>query len=491
MVLPVQNALEPAVGEVVGEKYRIDRFLGRGGMGVVYAATHVLTGRGVALKWMHADVARDPEARERFLREAQAAGRVQHPNVVAVHDVGSDERGTFLVMELLEGQPLSSALAHGPVAPAVLLSFILPALRGVAAAHRSGVVHRDLKPDNIFLAAQPDGAPPVPKVLDFGISKVATSEPVELTHSGCVMGTPRFMPPEQFKGAKHSDHRVDIYAAGVILYRGLTGRFPYSAETYGAMAIEVATATAAPPSSLVPGIDPRLEAVVLRAMARDPDARFGTMDELTDALAVFVDAPAGTLPPHLAGLPLIAPSPEIARTVRKPLTGTPAEPAAAIDGSAQPRPRRRLVFAMAAVFVGALLVGLLGANLLARRGAGARDPSRVPEAASPLAPPVASRSAQPTVEVAPPSLPAAETPAPETPAAEAPAAARAEAPAPTPTDPAPPPPPMTARASETPTLPAARAGSGRMRPARARARESGAARGASERRTGSLSLDDF
>jgi serine/threonine protein kinase len=277
----------PKPGKIVGEKYRIDEPIAQGGMGAVFAATHIVSGKRVALKWMLPSLGLVPGASDRFVREARATARIDHPNVVDIYDVGSDEGSVYLVMELLRGETLHQRLARAPVTPRTAAALLMPALRGVAAAHAHGVIHRDLKPDNIFLCQSSDGEPRDLKVLDFGISKIAKGDELRdaaLTHSGMVMGTPYYMSPEQVRGANQVDERSDVYAFGVILYEMLTSRRPFDAETYNQLIFKIATEDPLPISALNAYVDDELVAVVTRAMARDPAARFANVEELALAL---------------------------------------------------------------------------------------------------------------------------------------------------------------------------------------------------------------
>ena len=280
----------PKAGDEIADKYRIEQLIGVGGMGAVFSARHLLTGKRIALKWMLPELAKDLDAVHRFLREAHAAGRISHPNVVDVYDVGRHGESYFLVMEFLQGEPLTSALARRDLTPPEVLSLLLPAMRGVGAAHRRGVVHRDLKPDNIFLAYEEDGVRRDAKVLDFGISKLSSDDQqvnLRLTKTGAVVGTPYYMAPEQIRGSQQLDQRADVYAFGVILYEALTGRVPFEADTYGALVLEVATGTPKTPLELVPALPPELSLIVLRAMARDMNDRYASMENLVAALEPF------------------------------------------------------------------------------------------------------------------------------------------------------------------------------------------------------------
>jgi len=220
-----------AIGEVVADKYRIEKLLGSGGMAEVYAAVNIRTDRRVALKWILPALAASPEVLARFRREALAAGRINHPNVVTIFDVVEHQGSACLVMELLAGETLADKMKRtGPMAFVEAVAIILPAMRGVAAAHAHGVIHRDLKPDNIFLCMDADGSIRDCKVLDFGVSKLTVADAAttgDITLSGNVVGTPEYMAPEQVRAGKHADHRIDIYSLGVVFYEMLAGRPPF------------------------------------------------------------------------------------------------------------------------------------------------------------------------------------------------------------------------------------------------------------------------
>ena len=280
----------PVPGDIIDGKYRLEALLGRGGMGAVFKAVHLVSEKAVALKWMlHAST--DEHARRRFIREARAAGRIRHPNVVDVYDVGQTAQGCFLVMELLHGETLRARLQRGTLAVSELPGLMLPVLRGVAAAHRAGVIHRDLKPDNILLCSSPeDGAAREAKVLDFGISSLVELGPHDLTvtNEGALVGTPLYMAPERFKHAD-SDARADVYSLGVILYEALTGRRPVSAADYPALVYAIVHERPRLPSQLNPQVPSALDAIVMRALAKDPDARTPSVEQLIAALSSLTD----------------------------------------------------------------------------------------------------------------------------------------------------------------------------------------------------------
>ncbi|HEX7174276.1 MAG TPA: serine/threonine-protein kinase, partial [Pyrinomonadaceae bacterium] len=270
-------AADPLVGRVLDEKYRLDARLGEGGMGTVYRATHLLIERPVAVKVLNSRLVTDESARERFRREARAAGRLQHTNAVAVTDFGETKDGlVYLVMELLEGRPLREVVAReAPLDPARAVSVMLQVSAAVAAAHEAGVIHRDLKPGNIFVVQRPS-APHIVKVLDFGIAKIAEDadgNPADtLTGTGVMIGTPRYMSPEQCDGAELTP-AADVYSLGVILYEMLAGQTPFSGATPLALALKHSSETPPRPSEFAPGIQPALEAVVLHALEKSPDER--------------------------------------------------------------------------------------------------------------------------------------------------------------------------------------------------------------------------
>jgi serine/threonine protein kinase len=279
----------PQIGEVVAERYEIQSVLGRGGMGVVFAARHTISGRRVALKWMEPEPQDEPGAKERFLREARAMGRIEHGNVVGVLDVGTVGEAAYLVMELLRGESLRAVIereAPMPIERAIAL--LLPAMEGVEAAHRAGVVHRDLKPENLFVAKLTDGGT-VTKVLDFGISKLdesarsGTRSPQNLTKTGHVVGTPQYMSPEQVRGAA-VDARTDVWALGTILYEMLTARTPFEAENFGGLLVAIATEAFTPLYQRMDAPPPALVVAVHRALEKEQASRHASVLAFARAL---------------------------------------------------------------------------------------------------------------------------------------------------------------------------------------------------------------
>jgi len=281
-----------APGTTLG-KYNIIRLLGAGGMGAVYEATHTEIGKKVAIKVLSPLIAAVPGARARFLREAQLTSRVRHPHIVDVADMGSDAGNTYLVMEFLHGEDLAQRLERlGPVGIEELADIMLPVCSAVSAAHAAGITHRDLKPQNIFLAA---GTRRVhPKVLDFGISKGndAVTQAGTLTNTGAMIGTPYYLAPEQIMDSKSAGSASDQYALGIILYECLTGKRPYDGDNLFIVFQGIVGGTPKRPREHRPEIPPELEDVVLRAMKSDPKQRFASIEDFGRALLPFASGRA-------------------------------------------------------------------------------------------------------------------------------------------------------------------------------------------------------
>jgi eukaryotic-like serine/threonine-protein kinase len=277
----------PEPGEVFAEKYVIESRLGQGAAGVVFSATHQELRQRVALKVLRIT---GSVAGERMIREARASITLQSEHVVRVMDVGRHRGSVFLVMEQLEGADLGSLLrarGHFPVAEAV--DYVLQACAGVAEAHARGFVHRDLKPSNLFVARRADGSPLV-KVLDFGISKSSDDADAEVSLTGPAesLGTPLYMSPEQVRVARNVDHRTDIWALGVILFRLLTGKAPFGGGM-GASAALAAVVSDEPASlrELLPDVPPELERIVQSCLVKAPEGRLGSVADLAARLAPF------------------------------------------------------------------------------------------------------------------------------------------------------------------------------------------------------------
>jgi len=272
---------------VLSERYRILRKLGEGGMGVVYLAEHVVIEKKLALKVLFPDLTRRADLVQRFMQEAKSASRIGHENVIDITDFGQSPEGyVFIAMEYLSGQDLGQLLKSAGSLPwARAQPIVVQIVKALRAAHERGIIHRDMKPENIFIIPRDDGREFV-KVLDFGIAKVmGLDEDVpRLTRTGMIFGTPEYMSPEQAQG-QPVDHRVDIYAVGCIMFHVLTGRVPFKADSFMGILSKHMMEAPESPRALNPAIEPGIEAVILRAMQKDPAKRFQSMSELLQALS--------------------------------------------------------------------------------------------------------------------------------------------------------------------------------------------------------------
>lgn len=293
----IEDMYEPTVsvvreGDLLAGKFRIERVLGAGGMGVVVAAQHLQLDEKVAIKFLLPNALEHPEAAERFLREAKAAVRIKSEHVVRVTDVGTLDNGApYMVMEYLEGRDLSQWLKQtGVLSSEQAVEFILQALEAIADAHGLGIVHRDLKPGNLFCVRRSDGLLSI-KVLDFGISKVSSSNPTtpqfDMTAPSTIMGSPLYMSPEQMRSARDVDSRTDIWSVGIILYELLTGVPPFGGETISEICVKTAASPPAPIRERCPALPLELEAVILKCLAKDREERYRNVAELAAALAPF------------------------------------------------------------------------------------------------------------------------------------------------------------------------------------------------------------
>jgi serine/threonine protein kinase len=282
-------------GEILAGKYRVERVLGVGGMGVVVAATHLQLDQRVALKFLLPRALANAEVVARFAREARAAAKIQSEHVARVIDVGTmPETGSpYMVMEYLEGKDLAETLHIKGVLPVdETVGYLLQACEALAEAHAAGIVHRDLKPANLFLARRP-GRGDMVKVLDFGISKVtttSTSDDAALTKTATLMGSPLYMSPEQLMSAKSVDARSDIWAVGVILYELLSGEPPFSGDTVPEIVTRILHVANPSLCSKRPEIPSGLDEVVSRCLSKDPGSRYANVAELAHALAPFASA---------------------------------------------------------------------------------------------------------------------------------------------------------------------------------------------------------
>jgi len=330
-------------GQVLAGKYRVERVLGQGGMGVVLAAYHLQLGKQVALKFLLPSALTVEEALARFVREARVVAKLQSEHVARVMDVGTLESGApYIVMERLHGTDLHQRLSsQGPLDVHAAIDYVLQACEALAEAHALGIVHRDIKTANLFLTQRADGSALV-KVLDFGISKAPFEEPgndATVTATNAVMGSPAYMSPEQLRSAKDVDARADIWSLGVVLYELLTAGFPYVAATYVDLLTTILAQPPVPMRSRRPELPLELERVVLRCLEKDRQRRFAHVAELAQALAAFGPAGAKASAERSGRIVQAAARPvsEVASAPEPTLIISPSEPAVWEQGARAPR----------------------------------------------------------------------------------------------------------------------------------------------------------
>ena len=424
----------PQPGQVLDGKYRVEKLLGVGGMGAVARATHLVRKAPVALKFMSPAVSQLRGAAERFANEAVAASQVDSDHVVRVLDVGKlDDGAPFLVMELLEGTDLAGLLAavrasRRPLDTPRAVHVALQMLRGLQAAHAAGIVHRDVKPSNVFLVRK-DGDADFVKLVDFGISKVRTGEPpaadaTPLTNSNSALGTPLYMSPEQARSPRDVDARTDLYAVGAILYECLSGRTPYVAPSgeITDLLFQIFTKDPAPLASLRPDLPEGLVAAVHKALTRDLGERFASASQMAEALAPFADERSADVVARIRvarghsprGLRALSPEDSDARALpeeamAKTAAAVPTEIGVTREATGDRRRRRRFE-----IGAGAVVIALLGVAVYAVQ---THDVARTDEA-RPLpsvTTPAPSPSAPPPVESLAPAPSASPAPAPSAP----------------------------------------------------------------------------
>jgi formylglycine-generating enzyme required for sulfatase activity len=371
-------------------------------MGVVYVARHELLGKYAAVKTLLPDYSQNAEIVQRFFNEARAATQIRHPGIVEVFDFGYHTDGSaFLFMELLQGEPLSARLKRaGRLDVASSVRLLQQMASALGAAHGAGIVHRDLKPDNVFLVSDPDmtGGERV-KLLDFGIAKLTNDMGTARTHSGAIMGTPRYMAPEQCRGAREVDHRADLYALGCMAYEMLCGRVPFEEKGVGELLAAHMLTPPVPPSTINESVNPALERVILRLLAKEPDQRYQTAQEVIDALG------------QAMGTPPRPRAPSAHDSMGAPVATGHGTTLSALSGAAVPAPRRRHAWLWIAVVSLAALSGI-GAALVSMstigRSTASTQPVDTPAAAmeAPAAPPDAQRpgpAQNPWIKVLPPT----------------------------------------------------------------------------------------
>src|SRR5580658_4404388 len=437
---------------VIADRFRLIRQLGQGGMGSVWLATHLALDIPCAVKFIEGEIAQLPEAQARFEREAKAAAQLRSPHVVQILDHGVWQGTPYIAMELLDGEDLGKRLAKmGRMPPGDVIRIITQVCRALGKAHSAGVVHRDLKPDNIYLV--PDDDREIAKVLDFGIAKTTGGLDGSNTKTGAMLGTPYYMSPEQAQGTRAVDARSDLWSLAVIAFQALTGRLPFESEALGDLLVKIIVAPIPGPREFAPDLPPSFETWWQKGSNRDPSLRFQSARELAESLALALGQSQGIggesgpyrpmqssvaegltggyTPPQGIGLSTggyrAVTGAGMAGTQLGPTTG--ATMSRTFDGPAGALPKKKgLAVALGGGAALLLVLGVVGVSMMKGKG----DAPPPVAAAAPASPP-------PPAEVAPPAAPppapvalAAEPPpaalAPEKPAAEV-AAAPAPGPA--------------------------------------------------------------
>jgi serine/threonine protein kinase len=418
-------SLQVQAGEVLAGKYRIERVLGQGGMGVVVQATHIHLDERVAIKFLLPQALESPEAVARFAREARAAVKIKSEHVARVTDVGTLETGCpYMVMEYLHGRDLAQLVQdQGPLTIEHAVDFVLQASEAIAEAHSLGIVHRDLKPSNLFLIHRADGSPCV-KVLDFGISKTTgmkgSGPDLGMTRTTAVMGSPLYMSPEQMASSRNVDQRTDIWALGAILFELLTGQVPFQADTMPQLCAMVLQEPAPPLRGRLPMAPEALEAAILRCLEKVPARRFNNVAEFANSIAAFAPRWGRVSVERIsriltaAGQHQVTPSSETLPS-NPPLTaaaqtGKVAATQAAWDQSA-PAPKRSRAPLIAAV-LGVTAVALGGAALFGYSQFVATDATTPSAGPASQTAPVATADPPPAPTAPPPVVEVTRDPAP-------------------------------------------------------------------------------
>jgi len=425
MRLSTERELAVRPGDVVDGKFRIERLIGTGGMGAVVAAMHLELHQRVALKFVDARLGGNEHAIRRFLREARAAARLKGEHVGRVFDVGRLPNGApFLVMEYLEGQDLESVLDRdGPLPVADAIEYALQVCQALGEAHLAGVIHRDIKPGNLFLTHHADGRALI-KVLDFGISKVREDESVLQTARSVLLGSPAYMSPEQIRTVRDIDARSDLWSVGVVLYQLLTGELPFWGRNPSELILRIMEDEPRSVHQLRPSVPVGVDAAVRKCLAKSPDDRFATAAELSAALIPFAPARARAAAALISRVRRASEGEAIWEST--PVEETRPELPTPLPLPA-PRPRRRTAAWIAGAAV-AMGLGAAGELLLDRSDPPAPERPAPPPAAPTPPPPEPEPTPTPAPAAAP--APASAPPAPSAPPAAEPAPAPAPAAAP-------------------------------------------------------------
>ena len=400
------------VGDTLAGKYRVEKILGIGGMGMVVAATHLELDQKVALKFMLPDALASEQAMARFLREAKSAVKLRSEHVCRVLDVGRLDTGApYIVMELMEGSDFAQLLKRqGPLSVADTVDYVLQALEGIAEAHANGIVHRDLKPGNLFVATASDGSPLV-KVLDFGISKSPIGGNAA-TKTGDMMGSPAYMAPEQMASPKNVDARADLWALGVILYQAVTNTLPFDADTLPALCVRVMHEPAPSIGDVRRDLPAAFAAIVMKCLEKQPSDRYADTAALATALAPFGSVAASAKAARISRVLRRTVVPEVAATIAPDAPSHPSVPgristlqASAAEVSSRPDAPKHARIAL--ILGAAALVVVVAVATVAIVGGGGTTPvsqpveKPVPVVVSPpVAPPPPANVAPPEPQIA-------------------------------------------------------------------------------------------
>ena len=399
-------------GSVLAGRYRVGETLGRGGMGIVFAATHIQLGTPVAVKMLRKDALEEPELVERFLREARSAARLRGEHVCRVTDFGTTDDGLpFMVMEFLDGEDLKSIVDHtGKMDPVQVATFIAQACIGVAEAHQLGIVHRDLKPGNLFLTRLPDGRRII-KLLDFGIAKATTTMEKNLTATTKAMGSPAYMSPEQLRSSSTVDPRSDVWSLGITMFELLTESLPFTGDTPYELALSIANDE---PVTLPDTLPPEIVKVVHGCMTKDPTKRYQDVAELAAALAPIARNGRDVAAAAKAAL---APPPSTTTGARDRSNTTPSPQTETTmrgaSGAIDPTPRSRSRLAIPLAIAGVIALGAGGYVWWSSRDA---DPAAAAHVTAP--PPAAPPAAPVAIDASPVAIDASELEPDAPPAAE-------------------------------------------------------------------------
>ncbi|HEY7372697.1 MAG TPA: serine/threonine-protein kinase [Polyangia bacterium] len=417
---------DPLIGKVLSDRYRIVRKIGEGGMGAVYQAEHALIEKKIALKILFQDLTRRPDLIARFLQEAKSASRIGHENVIDISDFGQSPDGlVFIAMEYLDGQDLGKLLRkNGAMSWERARPILMQIAKGLRAAHGNGIIHRDMKPENVYLV-QREGRPDFVKVLDFGIAKIVNDDAggPALTQTGMIFGTPEYMSPEQAQGSP-PDHRVDIYAVGCIMYHMLTGSVPFTADNFMGILTKHLLEAPVPPRKRRPELEipGEIEAICLHAMEKDRDKRYPDMDAFYRALGAAGDIAfepsqvfaAPRLPKASLKYPTLTASNPEARESRTAIAaaGTGSfedERPVRAEGASASGSKTLVIAAIAAAVVVAIVVGVFALRPSGPAAPASPSTSAATAPVAPAAPPAVAPAA--VVAPAAPAKPADTTPA--------------------------------------------------------------------------------